>query len=83
MLVQLDPLIADFSVAWYDASKLQLGQTVNVQFTEGNQEVSGTIEFISPLTDAESGTVPVKVRLENADGDLRSGDRCILQLLAK
>ncbi|MDH3718983.1 MAG: efflux RND transporter periplasmic adaptor subunit [Planctomycetota bacterium] len=80
VLVQLDPLLGEFAVPWSDASKLTIGESVSVVFEESDHKVSGSVEFISPLTDAESGTVPVKVRLDNPDGALRSGDRCRLQL---
>ena len=42
--------------------------------------VKGAIDFISPVTDAESGTVRVKVRIDNPQNKYRSGQRCALQL---
>jgi multidrug efflux pump subunit AcrA (membrane-fusion protein) len=47
---------------------------------DGLRSLEGTIEFISPVTDAESGTVRVKVRMDNRSGLFRSGQRCSLQL---
>ena len=35
---------------------------------------------MAPITDAESGTVRVKVRIANQDGQFRGGERCTLQL---
>jgi RND family efflux transporter MFP subunit len=83
VLVQLDPLLAEFAVAWSQAKQLKVGDEVTVLFDESNQRVRGKVEFVSPLTDAESGTVTVKVRLANPDGRLRSGDHCTLQLSGK
>ena len=40
------------------------------------------IEFISPVADAESGTLLVKLRVDNPKGEYRSGMRCTLELPA-
>jgi RND family efflux transporter MFP subunit len=80
VLVQLDPLLAEFSVPWSSASQLNLKDTVTVVFDGSDVDIPGAIEFVSPLTDAESGTVLIKVRLDNSEGALRSGERCRLQL---
>ena len=37
-----------------------------------------TVEFISPVTDAASGTVRVKFVVDNAAGKLRSGVTALL-----
>ena len=79
-LVQLDWLLAVFSVPSYQAAVLTAGQTVTIRLADGLRPLEGTVEFISPVTDAESGTVRVKVRLDNRSGLFRSGQRCSLQL---
>lgn len=79
-LVELDPLLATFTLLSPQAALLTAGQEVGVRFPLNNSTVSGTIDFIAPTTDAESGTVRVKVRLENSAGRLRSGERCLLSL---
>lgn len=79
-LVELDPLLATFTLLSPQAATLAVGQEIAVRFPLNAQSVSGTIDFIAPTTDAESGTVRVKVRLENANGRLRSGERCQLSL---
>jgi hypothetical protein len=38
------------------------------------------VEFISPVIDAESGTIRVKVRVNNSENRVRSGERCTLRL---
>ena len=45
----------------------------------GWRPVTGAVEFVSPVIDAESDTVRVEVVLPNADGALRSGVRCRLE----
>ncbi len=80
VLVQLDPLYAEFAVPRSDVVRLRLDDTINVFFADVTEPARGTIEFISPLTDAESGTVHVKVKIPNSNDRYRSGDRCSLRL---
>jgi RND family efflux transporter MFP subunit len=78
-LVQLDQLLANFTLTSYQADNLTLDQTFEVLFA-GELKTTGTVEFISPVTNAESGTVLVKLRIENAQGRFRSGARCKIRL---
>ncbi|OHB76322.1 MAG: hypothetical protein A2W31_13410 [Planctomycetes bacterium RBG_16_64_10] len=85
-LVQLDPLLATFSLTRRHASQLQIGQQVTVRCADAASAgeeltvpVKGTVEFIAPVINAESGTVRVKVRIENPNGQYRSGERCALE----
>ncbi len=77
-VVQLDPLLATFSLKPAQASQLSVGLPVQVQFASREQPVKGEIELVSPVTEARSGTVRVKVRIPNSQRDCRSGDRCVL-----
>jgi RND family efflux transporter MFP subunit len=79
-VVQLNPLRATFSVPTQQALSLKPGQTVKVLFSETEKSTPGSIELISPVTEAESGTVRVKVLLENGQNQHRCGVRCELQL---
>ena len=79
-IVQLSPLMATFMMTREEAVSLSVGQTTAVKLTEIDQQTAGVIEFISPATDAESGLVRVKVRIENTDSALHSGERCELLL---
>jgi RND family efflux transporter MFP subunit len=74
-LVQIDILLANFTIASMDASKLQQGENVDVRFQNGAQ-AAGTVDFVAPVADAESSTVLVKVRVPNFGGRFRSGERC-------
>ena len=82
-VVQLDPLLATFSLRPSQASQLQPGRAVQVMFTSSDTPVRAEVEFVSRVTDARSGTVRVKVRIPNAKGSCRSGDRCVLMLSDK
>ena len=78
-IVQLDPLLAVFSLPSPQVASLKTGQHVTIGFSSSDQ-VPGTIEFISPVTEGESGTVRVNVRVPNPTGQYRSGERCSLYL---
>jgi RND family efflux transporter MFP subunit len=75
-VVQLDPLRVVFSIPLAQSTKLAAGQTVPLTLPDLNLTTEGTIEFVSPVVDAESGTVRVKVLLPNAKGEYRAGIRC-------
>jgi RND family efflux transporter MFP subunit len=79
-VVQLNPLRATFSVPTAQALKLQASQEIKLLFPESQQQVKGKVELVSPVTEAESGTVRVKVLLDNSQNRLRSGVRCELEL---
>lgn len=79
-VVQLHPLRITFSVPTAQAVSLAVDQKVPLTFSETGDTTSGRIEAISPITDAESGTVRVKVLLDNPKGAYRSGVRCALDL---
>jgi multidrug efflux pump subunit AcrA (membrane-fusion protein) len=46
---------------------------------DSSASVQGAVESVSPVTDAESGTVRVKVCFDNPKGEYRSGQRCTLR----
>ncbi len=80
VLVELDRLLATFCVPEERTAKMQVGQTMQIQFFGQLTFVEGTIEVIAPVTDPESGTVRVQLRLENVERKHRSGERCSLEL---
>ncbi|MFG0268123.1 MAG: efflux RND transporter periplasmic adaptor subunit [Rhodopirellula sp. JB055] len=81
-LVQLDRLKAVFSVPLRRIDRLSEGQTVVVRVGGSRRPVVGTLEHISPVANAESGTIRVRVILDNQKKDLRSGVVCWLDLEA-
>jgi multidrug efflux pump subunit AcrA (membrane-fusion protein) len=74
-LVQLDPLMANFHFAVAAVADIRVGQTMHLSVA--GTEVVGEIDFISPVIEAQSGTIAVRYRLQNPEGTLRSGDRII------
>ena len=81
-IVQLNTLKSVFSVPAWSAEKLESGQTVELAIGRERKIRRGVIEFVSPVADAQSATVTVKIRIPNGQGDLRSGDLVLWDLQA-
>ena len=79
-IVQCDRLRAFFPVPAASAQRLAARQQVQVTFSDGLPPALGTVEFVSPVIDPESGNVRVKVTLDNARGTYRGGLPCSLAL---
>jgi len=77
-VVQLNPLKIVFPLSTAAAVKLRKDQAVTVRLPETDEIAAGRIELVSPITDAESGMVRVKVLVPNAEGRYRSGVRAVL-----
>lgn len=77
-VAQLDALRATFSVPLATSRQYAVDQAVRVQIAANPGPAEAVVEFVSPVTDARSGTVTVKVRIDNAAGRYRSGERCLL-----
>ncbi|HMO13371.1 MAG TPA: efflux RND transporter periplasmic adaptor subunit [Pirellulaceae bacterium] len=76
-LVQTDVLLAVFNILPTTSKDFAKGQVVSVSFEDG-LVVEGEIYCVGVGFDAESGTQQLKVRLDNADGKLKSGQQCKL-----
>jgi RND family efflux transporter MFP subunit len=79
-LVELNPLAATFSLTRAQLNSLRHLRQIRVQLVDSDQQAVGTVESISPITDAESGTTAVRIRLANPTNEFRSGERCRLEL---
>jgi RND family efflux transporter MFP subunit len=78
-IVRVDQLLANFTLLGSQSQHLVLGGEIDV-IIEGSGRVVGKVEFISPVVNAESGTVLVKVLVDNAELRFRSGQRCRIQI---
>lgn len=72
-------VIADLSQLWVqldvfsrDLNRVKPGQSVTVETLDGYR-VSGTIDWVSPLTAHAGQSVQARVRVNNTDGRLRPG----------
>ena len=78
-LVQVDLLLANFTLTNLQSQSLTIGSQYPVTFSD-SVETKGIVEFISPVMDAESGTILVKLRVQNSEAQFRSGQRCRVRL---
>lgn len=77
-VVQLDPLIATYSIPSIFMKDIQSNQEVSILIGEGRGPAKGTVDYIAPVTDAQSGTIQVKVKVANPKNSFRSGEKCLL-----
>jgi RND family efflux transporter MFP subunit len=77
-VVQIDKLAANLFLPPARTATLKVGDRLDLTLLDTGATVSATVDFVSPITDAASGTVRVKFTIENAGGQLRSGARCTL-----
>jgi RND family efflux transporter MFP subunit len=81
-VAQCDRLRVVFTVPAEQAVRLHAGQKVPLDLSGASEPVEGEVELVSQLTDPESGTVRVKVLIDNARGTHRAGVPCSLALHA-
>ncbi|MGB7345238.1 MAG: efflux RND transporter periplasmic adaptor subunit [Pirellulaceae bacterium] len=77
-VADLNTLLVEFLVPGSYRHNLSVDSQAEVYFTVANRSVSGTIQYISPYPNGETNTYTVKVRVENANGELNAGERCRL-----
>ncbi len=75
-IANLDQLRVKFYLPTNRAKLYRDGQSVDVFFPDSQRQASGRIHFVSPVTDADSGTVRVEIAIDNQDHSLSSGVRC-------
>lgn len=79
-LVRVDVLIGVFNLPAEKSFNVKPGLTTQIYFRAAHETVDGVIDSISPVINGESGTVQVRVRIDNHDGKLRPGDRCSMRV---
>lgn len=77
-VVQLDPLVAVLTVYPNQIEGLKQGESVSLKLESTRGNATGEVTYISPVLDAESGTLRIKVQIDNKDGRYRAGDSCTL-----
>ena len=78
-LVQLDKLIAKFNVPSSMMSSYKVGQEVEISMADGTKHIAQVVS-VGVQTDAQSGTVEIKLLIDNPDGEIRSGEICSLNV---
>lgn len=79
-LLVMDKLYAVFNVPVEDTGVVKVGVAVRIYLRSSSQTLEAVITSVAPDIDGESGTVQVRVELDNADRELLVGDRCTLRL---
>ena len=59
---------------------LKAGQPLKLRVFGRSEPIEGSIELISPIINAESQTVRVKVAVANPENKFKSGSKCVLIL---
>ncbi len=72
-LVQLDPLLAVFHLPVQEAQTIKKGDKAMLSIN--GELISADVDFVSPVIEAQSGTVRVRFQVANPDGLLFSGSR--------
>lgn len=79
-VTQLNLLRAIFNLPQQETSGLRAGATVMLQLEDSEQPVPAQIELVAPVIDSDSGTIRVKVVIDNAAGKVHAGRRCFLNI---
>lgn len=75
-VVDLSQLRVTFHLPTPTALLMNVNDRLKLHFPETNQSAMGVVEYVSPITNADSRRVRVDVLIDNANGDYRSGLRC-------
>jgi RND family efflux transporter MFP subunit len=78
-IVNVDQLYAVFNIPSGQVSQFEPGRKFQIQVS-GGSTIEATVEVVGVEIDAESGTVLVKLLIDNSAGKLRAGDSCILMI---
>ena len=76
-VVQLNPLLLTIHVTLVDANKLSVGDEMMAVCQNISTDLSTKVEYISPITDPDSGTVRIKLLADNVEKTFPSGVKCI------
>lgn len=75
-VVDLSRLRVTFFIPTEKAVTLTSGEHVAINLLGQSRIVDAEIEYVGPITQADSGRVRLDVVIDNARGELRSGQRC-------
>ncbi|MCC9603141.1 efflux RND transporter periplasmic adaptor subunit [Stieleria sp. JC731] len=75
-LVVMNELLGVFNIPVEEIDLVNVNDIVSVHLMSASESINGTVESIAPDIDGESGTIEVRVLLDNSSGKFRAGDRC-------
>lgn len=74
VLVKMNEVKVEANVPQDQINEVKVGANVDVKVDSlGGKVWKGTVEFVSPISDANSSSFPIKVKVGNPDGLLRAG----------
>lgn len=80
-VVQLNPMLAVFNVPeQFVGGEVKEGAEVSLAIGSARRPAKAIVGFVSPVIEPQSSTVRVKVRIDNSQGEIRSGEKCALVL---
>lgn len=79
-LVQIDRLYVKIHVPTLALSSIDPSQEADIRFPASEQRTTARVDYISPITDADSGTTQIRVIIDNTTNLYRSGVRCVVSL---
>lgn len=80
-LVDVSQVEVRLNVSMAAASRLKVGSAWAARFEgAGPAPRGGKVSFVSPVADAASGLVEVRLRFDNAQGDLRPGTKATVRI---
>ncbi|HBE70150.1 MAG TPA: hypothetical protein DDW52_18535 [Planctomycetaceae bacterium] len=80
-LADLSRLSVEFMLPSHLRKRVQLDSKVGVVFTTTGKTHAGSVQFVSPYPRGDSQTYTVKVVVDNKEGKLNAGVRCLLRNL--
>jgi RND family efflux transporter MFP subunit len=78
-LIQVDRLLARFNVPSTQIGVFSPGKSFQLQLVDGTK-VEATVFSVGVFTEAQSGTVEIKLVIENQNLNLRSGEFLVLEI---
>lgn len=78
-IVQTDKLLATFNVTSDQARQFAMGQSYELRLENG-ETVSAEVYIIGVETDPQSGTVEIKLVIDNSNFEIRSGENVTLNI---
>ncbi len=79
-VAELSVLSVDFMVPSLVGNTISVGQPITVNFADAGPSVEGIVQFVAPYPNAETNTIAVHVKVENADRKLSAGLRCSIEV---
>jgi len=78
-IIQVDKLLATFAIPSSQIKEFAVGKEFNLEMENGTTIVA-EVYRVGVSTDAQSGTVEVKMEIENSQRDIRSGEILTLNI---